>query len=535
MKIHNKVISTLLAFSISMAAVTGVLSERVNAESQTITYEDSSQISSWASSEIDRASKLGFVSGSNNKFNPRSNISRAEFTKIIASLLKLDREIPNAINFSDVKKSDWFYSYVNAAYKAGIITGNGDKFNPKNEIKREEMAAIIVRALNIEHRNTNIEIKDIEKVSSWAKADVKTVVDLGLIVGSNGNFNPKSNATKEMATVVAMRGYDHKGNPPVEDNENPTDGHLNVESKIKNTAKYMENTVTNPLVGSVGGEWNILGLARSNTKVADSYYEKYYKNLEKTLIEKDGKLHRVKYTEYSRVILALSSIGKDIKNVAGYDLTVPLADFDTLIKQGINGPIFALIAFDSKNYEIPIIEEFKTQTTRDILIDYILNREIAGGGWALAESASIADSDITGMAIQSLTPYYDRPQVKQAVDRAISHLSKIQESNGAYSNGSSVNLESTAQVILALSGMGIDPHNDKRFIKNGNSAIEGLLDFSITSGGFYHIKANGTDTGGAKPGQADGMATEQGMYAMVAYDRFTKDQNRLYDMTDVKH
>ena len=145
------------------------------------------------------------------------------------------------------------------------------------------------------------------------------------------------------------------------------------------------------------------------------------------MLFRSGKLHGgAKYTEYDRVILALTSIGRDVKDVAGYNFTKPLADFDKLILQGINGPIFALIALDSNIYEIPIVEEVTTQTTRDMLIDFILDREIDGGGWALGANPSKSDSNITGMAIQSLTPYYNRPKVKAAVDRGVNWLSKVQ-------------------------------------------------------------------------------------------------------------
>ncbi len=53
------------------------------------------------------------------------------------------------------------------------------------------------------------------------------------------------------------------------------------------------------------------------------------------------------------MIVALSSIGKDARNVGGYDLTKPLGDYDKTIWQGLNGPIWALIALDSRDYPMP--------------------------------------------------------------------------------------------------------------------------------------------------------------------------------------
>lgn len=175
-------------------------------------YKDADSISSWALSSIKRATELGFVQGDNGKFNPKSNITRAEFTKIIVSILELEIEDSKEITFSDVEESDWYYSYVNTAYKAGIIEGYENLFNPNDNITREQMAAIIVRALGLKREKSDGIIKDIDKVSNWAKEDVETVVALGLMIGDNGNFHPQGNATREMATVLSIRGYDYKNN-----------------------------------------------------------------------------------------------------------------------------------------------------------------------------------------------------------------------------------------------------------------------------------------------------------------------------------
>ena len=125
-----------------------------------------------------------------------------------------------------------------------------------------------------------------------------------------------------------------------------------------------------------------------------------------------------KYSEYSRTILGLTAIGEDVTDVGGYNLLQPLSDFDQTIWQGVNGTIWALVAFDSHDYEIPEAEEGKNQTTREKLIDDILKNEVSGGGWSIFGGA---DSDMTGMALQALAPYYNsNSSVKAAVDRAVS-------------------------------------------------------------------------------------------------------------------
>ena len=123
-----------------------------------------------------------------------------------------------------------------------------------------------------------------------------------------------------------------------------------VEAAVSDTASYIYNLVKSPQVGSIGGEWAVLGLARSGCSVPNSYYQDYYATVEEYVEACKGVLHEKKYTEYSRVTVALTAIGKDPTNVAGYNLLTPLGDYDKTIWQGMNGPIWALIALDSGNY-----------------------------------------------------------------------------------------------------------------------------------------------------------------------------------------
>ncbi|HOF26770.1 MAG TPA: hypothetical protein PLZ04_04970, partial [Clostridia bacterium] len=145
-----------------------------------------------------------------------------------------------------------------------------------------------------------------------------------------------------------------------------------LEKSVSAAAEYMVNTVKNPQVGSIGGEWAIIGLARSGYEVPDGYYENYYATVENYVKACKGVLHEKKYTEYSRIIVALSSIGKDARDVAGYDLTYALGDYDKTVWQGLNGPIWALIALDTRDYPVPENKEAKTQATRQKYIDRIL-------------------------------------------------------------------------------------------------------------------------------------------------------------------
>lgn len=298
-----------------------------------------------------------------------------------------------------------------------------------------------------------------------------------------------------------------------------------LESAVEASAGYMLNTVTAPQVGSIGGEWAVIGLSRSGCGVPQSYWDNYYATVVETVKACDGVLHAKKYTDYSRVILALTSIGADPTDVGGYNLLVPLGDFEKTIWQGINGPVWALIALDSGNYDIPSNPSAKTQATRQLYIDEILSRQLSDGGWNLTDKGGDerADPDITGMALQALANYQNQTAVKSAVDKALTCLSGMQTADGGYSSWGTVNSESTVQVIVALCALGI-PLDDSRFVKNGSTLLDNLLSYRQSDGSFKHT-ADGSGS--------NQMASEQGFYGIVAALRAARGENSLYHMNDV--
>ena len=292
------------------------------------------------------------------------------------------------------------------------------------------------------------------------------------------------------------------------------------ETQLEKTACYLQAQVAEPGAGSIGGDWLIFGLARSGVKVSQKYFDTYYKNVEAAVREKNGILSERKYTEYSRTVLALTAIGKDPASVAGFNLLRPLADFEQVAKQGINGTIFALLALDSGGYEIPEAPEAETQATRELYVGELLRREIPDGGWAL--TGGTPDADMTAMALQALAKYRDRQDVEDAVQRGLAALSALQEPNGAYLSWDEENSESVCQVIVALTELGISL-DDERFVKNGQTLPQVLERFACEDGSYRH----------SLNGNSDEMATEQAFYALAAIHRAETGKTTLYDMTDV--
>lgn len=515
--------------------------------------------------------------------------------------------------------------------------------------------------------------------------------------------------------------------------------------------RYLLETVKEPSMGTASGEWSVMDLLRGAYTGADylnylpdNYFEDYYDRINEFVILKDGVLDNNKSTEWSRLTLAMSSLGKDIRSigtpgtfiktkqakveadgsyamahysnsqglgvvevhnnqftledptginfeytnrsnklVTTYGIIPPgtytIQDDYTLInekgeqasvlfdekasgavykthtltkmpedsvvivdkpydfveqlsksytfaqKQGINGPIWVLIALNTGGYELYSEKELQSRgitipnetnivkngkkvkyplsdfNTEGRMIDHILQLEVtttAGrkGGWAL--SGKVPDPDITMMAIQGLAPYYfdeakfkkafeetidlstvdttstDTSTVKlydvesesfkekyiefkKAVERAVVAMAEDQLPTGSFKSMGAATSESIAQVIVGLTALGIDPLSDNvylptidqtvSFIKEGgeydgvwsNNMIDALTAFwAMTSGsapevgGFKHVSAGGGN-GGSAGTTVNAMATDQSIYGFIAYDRFVKKQNTLYDMSDM--
>ena len=357
------------------------------------------------------------------------------------------------------------------------------------------------------------------------KGDIETVEDLIDAIGADVTLNSEAAITAaksaydalsdEDKTLVDADKVDVLTAAIIRLNQlKHADLMANLDTIYKTTGDFMA-TLGTPTVNSIGGEWMVIGLARSGRTVPAGYYDNVVEYV-KAKADANERLHPAKVTDNARVILALTAIGKDVTNVGGHNLLKGLDSMDYVQTQDINGPIFTLIALDSHNY--PTMGD----VTREKLIQVILDAQLPDGGWNL--SGENADTDMTAMAIQALAPYYKTNEaVKAAVDKALEALSALQRTDGGFGSWGTVNSESCAQVIVALTALGIDPTADSRFVKNGHTVLDALAGFYVTGGGFRHTAG----------GERNDMATEQGYYALAAYYRFLNGQTRLYDMSDV--
>ena len=333
-----------------------------------------------------------------------------------------------------------------------------------------------------------------------------------------GTAKDTTNGEKIVTLTITVEAGDPSLNKPVEEQ---------VADALAKTGAYQLNALNN--APAFLNEWSILGLARAGIEVPENFYETYYASAYEKVQEQKKVSSRPwdnKITETQRLALALTAIGKNPADVGGVNLLdyswnkeaywngAVLGDM-----QGSNELIYALLAINAHDSLKEFRPESVTMTEQQMLDKLLGVYQAEEGGFGL--SGPSFDVDITGMALQALAPYYNtRNDVKTAVDKAVTHLSQAQGTDGSYGNP-----EATSQVIVALCTLGIDPDKDERFIKAGSSLVDGLLMYALEDGSFWHSMNGGSD----------GMATEQALYTLAALSRFYADPrgNSLYDMNDV--
>ena len=144
------------------------------------------------------------------------------------------------------------------------------------------------------------------------------------------------------------------------------------------------------------------------------------------------------------------------------------------------------MAFDTNAYYyIPKAKDGINQTTREKLIDEIINAQGKDGGWTF-DVGNKSDADMTGMALQALAPYKDKDEVKPCIEKALAFLSESQKDNGGYVSYGAEDSESCSQVIAGLTMLDIDVLTDSRFIKNGNTVYDALMRYYKEDGTFAH-------------------------------------------------
>ncbi|MCC2336800.1 DUF4430 domain-containing protein [Bacillus tropicus] len=291
--------------------------------------------------------------------------------------------------------------------------------------------------------------------------------------------------------------------PKQEKPEQPKQENIQVPAAQVNDA--ISKTSEKMLQDGIESDWVALGLSRSGKDIPIEAKLNYVKAVTEKV---EKRVNRFSATDLARTIIMMNAMNADPKMVGEHNLVQKLYESDKV--NSVTGYTFALLAFDTKKYEIPVDSKWN----RVALVDALLNAQHTDGGWTY-DSASSKDSassvDVTGMVLSALAPYQDRADVKPAVQKAVAYLYNEQLENGGFSADGQENSNSAAQAIIGLSL--VKDVDQNRLHK----AMQNLLSYQLPNGEFKWLPG---DQNGS------GMATEQALLALLQFKDLGKS---IYD------
>lgn len=171
----------------------------------------------WARESILKCRELGILSGDGDgKFHPERSITREEFLKLVMEALKLSTDTGGRLGFGDVDEDEWYFKYVRAAYKLGIINGvSEDSFGIGQKITRADMAVILKRATEVAGASLKAQTAafvydDFADMPDYSRESIFALSEAGLMNGMGDNcFKPLENATRAEAAVSIYRLYSY--------------------------------------------------------------------------------------------------------------------------------------------------------------------------------------------------------------------------------------------------------------------------------------------------------------------------------------
>ncbi|PGM02839.1 cell wall anchor protein [Bacillus cereus] len=322
--------------------------------------------------------------------------------------------------------------------------------------------------------------------------------------GENGKptVDPKPEGENGKPTVDPKpEGQDDKKT------EQPQHENIQVPSAQLNEA--ISKTSDKMLQDGIESDWVAVALSRSGKNVPIEAKLNYVKSVTEKV---EKRINRFSAKDLARTIIMMNAMSADPKNVGGHNLVQKLYESDKV--NSVTGYAFALLAFDTKKYEIPV----ESKWNRVALVEALLNNQHTDGGWTYNSSGSkdsASSVDVTGMVLSALAPYQERSDVKPAIQKAVAYLYNEQLQNGGFSADGQENSNSTAQAIIGLSL--VKDVDQNRLHK----AMQNLLSYQLSNGEFKWLPS---DQNG------NGMATEQALLALLQFKEMGKS---IYDWSNV--
>ncbi len=194
-------------------------------------FKDMPEAGHWSTSALEAAVENGLLTGNDGYVFPDDNMTRAEMATIMARACGATNDA-DISSFTDVSTSDWYYSSMAKAVAMKAFTGSDNKLNPENYITRQEAFVVLARVFALD-KDEKIDLtvldnfKDKDKIDTWAKNGVASIISKGYVGGADGLLSPLANITRAEFAVVMDRLVKYYIDDP-DTTEIPADGNVMI-------------------------------------------------------------------------------------------------------------------------------------------------------------------------------------------------------------------------------------------------------------------------------------------------------------------
>lgn len=488
-----------------------------------VTPENASYADNWKITSDNET--IGYYDNGSKVYVPK----QAGTVKYTATLTDMD---PNTGDENTVTgTSSVTYKYKNPLTEIKVVGGTSDfsvkakesatfTLNPKGELS-EQGYEVTEPSINWTFDKKGIATITKTKSGDWKRVEGApdtnnyflcseykiTGISEGTVVATGTPVDQTNSPAPIKLTITVTKG-----------DKTDTDNLALAKSGADSAAAWVKGQAKDSLE-AVKDAWTVFTLLRHGETLSDAQTSSYFDSVVKTVKEweTDPKLENgPKPTDIAKISLALTILEKDITDVGGVNLAEMMYN-STRLTEGSNELIWVILALDAANIKIPADAKWD----RESMISALLNFQNAKGFFGLFDNTG-GSVDITAMALQPLARYQATDaKVEAAVKKAVAWLQGAVKDDFGYGNP-----ESTAQVLIALSALGIDPTvSDAGFGTVNMNMLTSMMAYKCKDGGFAHILGSATD----------GMATTQVLEAMDAYVLFKENNTAYWDVAGNAH
>ncbi|MBU8907926.1 C40 family peptidase [Desertibacillus haloalkaliphilus] len=166
--------------------------------------------SHWAYSEITDLGKRGIVTGMQQSlFYPEHQLTRAQAAIIFTRIFELQSH-QLEVSFTDISSDYWAAGEIAAVANAGLFNGYEDgSFRPSEPLTREQTAALLTRAFNVQKGATDVSFIDVSQ-TNWSYDAIVRLTASGIAGGyEDHTFRPKQTVTRAEFVVFVHRAMQH--------------------------------------------------------------------------------------------------------------------------------------------------------------------------------------------------------------------------------------------------------------------------------------------------------------------------------------